>query len=135
MLNQLETRPYWCISRQRSWGVPIPVFYKTDSAEKDVILHKCNPISFIVFEIKTNLWFYIFREIIERLCKSTKEKGSIDHWWLSSPEELIGEELMKKLELKPGRISKGKVNVINSLSIFLFFFFYPLWSLLFFFFL
>ena len=40
MLKQLENRPYWCISRQRSWGVPIPVFYKTDSPGSDVILHK-----------------------------------------------------------------------------------------------
>lgn len=29
MLNQLAQRPYWCISRQRSWGVPIPVFFKS----------------------------------------------------------------------------------------------------------
>lgn len=27
MIGQLERRPYWCISRQRVWGAPIPVFY------------------------------------------------------------------------------------------------------------
>ena len=27
MTDMLDRRPYWCISRQRVWGVPIPVFY------------------------------------------------------------------------------------------------------------
>ena len=27
MKSVLDCRTYWCISRQRVWGVPIPVFY------------------------------------------------------------------------------------------------------------
>lgn len=27
MIDMLDKRPYWCISRQRAWGVPIPVFH------------------------------------------------------------------------------------------------------------
>lgn len=27
MMDMLDRRPYWCISRQRVWGVPIPVFH------------------------------------------------------------------------------------------------------------
>lgn len=33
LIKQLQMRPYWCISRQRCWGVPIPVFYDKSSGE------------------------------------------------------------------------------------------------------
>lgn len=34
--NMVESRSDWCISRQRVWGVPIPVFY-CDDCEKSII--------------------------------------------------------------------------------------------------
>ena len=33
MITQLDRRSYWCISRQRVWGVPIPVFYEKSSGK------------------------------------------------------------------------------------------------------
>ena len=29
----VERRPYWCVSRQRVWGVPIPVMFRTETGE------------------------------------------------------------------------------------------------------
>lgn len=33
MKNSLSNRSFWCISRQRVWGVPIPVFYHKTTGE------------------------------------------------------------------------------------------------------
>uniref|UniRef100_H2YST3 isoleucine--tRNA ligase n=1 Tax=Ciona savignyi TaxID=51511 RepID=H2YST3_CIOSA len=33
LLNRLHLRTYWCISRQRTWGVPIPVCYHKETGE------------------------------------------------------------------------------------------------------
>jgi isoleucyl-tRNA synthetase len=55
--NMIENRPDWCISRQRSWGVPITVFYcsKCDEALADgKIMHH---VADLFEEAGSDIWF------------------------------------------------------------------------------
>lgn len=63
--SMLENRPDWCISRQRLWGVPIPVLY-CKSCEKHVIS----------------------KEIMLKAADEVEEKG-LDGWFEGKPETFL----------------------------------------------
>ncbi len=75
--NMVEGRGDWCLSRQRVWGVPIPIFYYQDTRE-----------------------VLIRPEIIEHLYQLFKQHSS-DIWWDKSAEELL-EGLPAELKAKYG---------------------------------
>nr|NP_648837.2 Isoleucyl-tRNA synthetase, mitochondrial [Drosophila melanogaster]AAF49539.2 Isoleucyl-tRNA synthetase, mitochondrial [Drosophila melanogaster] len=84
LLTQLQKRPYWCISRQRAWGVPIPVLYSRESGK--VVLNSA---------------------LIEHLCNLLRKEGSIDFWWVKSVEELVPEHLLRELHHEAKDLVKG----------------------------
>jgi isoleucyl-tRNA synthetase len=90
ILGMIESRPDWCISRQRAWGVPITVFYCTECDEPKADEAVFNHVADLIREKGTDVWF---TEPVEKLlpkgakcaqCQSTsfkKEKDILDVWF------------------------------------------------------
>jgi isoleucyl-tRNA synthetase len=55
--SMIENRPDWCLSRQRSWGVPIPVFHCTDCKKVHVTRESVDRIHELFTEYSSDIWF------------------------------------------------------------------------------
>ena len=74
--SMIETRPDWCISRQRIWGVPLPLFVskKTKEPLKDP-------------------------DVIENIAKIYENEGS-DCWFTDDPQKFLGKKYKKEDYIK-----------------------------------
>ena len=54
--NMVENRSDWCISRQRAWGVPIPVFYCKDCGEVIVNDETINHVADLFEKESSDAW-------------------------------------------------------------------------------
>ncbi len=69
--SMIETRPDWCISRQRAWGVPIAVF--VDKATGEPLRDPA---------------------VVERIALAFEREGA-DAWWTRDPQDFLGPDYRK----------------------------------------
>ncbi|WP_289022125.1 isoleucine--tRNA ligase [Desulfobacter postgatei] len=86
----IEHRPDWCLSRQRSWGVPIPVFHCTKCQKVYVTRESVDRIHELFTQFSSDIWFekdaqYLMPDgAVCEECGSTtftKDQNILDVWF------------------------------------------------------
>ncbi|MCA6069936.1 MAG: isoleucine--tRNA ligase [Endomicrobium sp.] len=121
MINSmLENRPDWCLSRQRLWGVPIPVFYCKECGEPLLDIKIIEQISALFGEKGSDSWFEMTEEELLKdvnarcaSCHATsfkKEEDILDVWFDSgvSHEAVLASGNYKDLEFPADLYLEGK---------------------------
>lgn len=88
--KMIEDRNDWCISRQRTWGIPLPIFYCKDCEKEYVTSESLDKVQKIVEKNGSNAWFELTeKELMPEGAKCTecgctefvKETDIMDVWF------------------------------------------------------
>ncbi|MCD8026625.1 MAG: isoleucine--tRNA ligase [Clostridiales bacterium] len=105
--SMVKERKDWCISRQRKWGVPIPIFYCADCGEPMIDKEAMLAVADLFEQEGSNAWFtHEASDILPKgaKCKKcgcssfTKEKDIMDVWFDSGSSHAA--VLKKRPDLK-----------------------------------
>jgi len=112
--SAIESRPDWCISRQRTWGVPIPFFYDASGcptpdpvSQRDLAAEVVRNAAKLFEQHGSNIWF---------------EKSAAELWSMLRPKDWKGAEAVAKSNdtldvwIDSGSSSKGVLKARKELQ-------------------